>query len=150
MLSDPMTNIEFYVLGDQARRQHDVFVCELIERAWCAHKRVHLHCLDQDMLESMDEILWTFHDISFIPHAILGSPEAAMAPVTLGCVEPNVDAIDTLFNLHSEVPTFFSQFEQVIETTGHDEHTRSLARARYRYYKDRGYPLATHQGQARA
>ncbi len=141
-----MTNVDFHVLSAQVRRQHDVFVCELVERLWQAGRRVHLHCLDQDMVESLDELLWTFHDTSFIPHAILSSPEAAQAPVTLGCTEPVGEPSDTLFNLHVEVPEFFSQFERVIETTGHDEHSRQLARTRYRFYKDRGYPLATHQG----
>ena len=54
--------------------------------------------------------------------------------------------MDTLVNLHPEVPGFFSQFERVIETTGHDDHTRQLARERYRFYKDRGYLLAMHHG----
>jgi DNA polymerase III subunit chi len=143
-----MTNIDFHVLPPQARRQHDIFVCELVERAWQAGRRVHVHCLDQDMVESLDELLWTFHDTSFIPHAVLGSPEAAHAAVTLGATLSGLETIDTLFNLHSEVPGFFSQFERVVETTGHDDHTRQLARERYRFYKDRGYPLATHQGSA--
>jgi DNA polymerase III subunit chi len=141
-----MTTVDFHVCAAQARRQHDIFVCELIERHWKAGRRVHVHCLDQDMVEALDELLWTYHDTSFIPHAVLHSAEAAHAPITLGCTETGIDAMDTLFNLHVEVPGFFSQFERVIETTGHDEHTRQLARGRYRFYKDRGYQLATHQG----
>lgn len=143
-----MTTIDFHVFSAQARRQHDIFVCELIERSLQAGRRVHVHCLDQDMVEGLDELLWTFHDTSFIPHATLDSAQAAHAIVTLGCAELGIDAMDTLFNLHIEVPGFFSQFERVIETTGHDDHGRALARARYRFYKDRGYQLATHQGTA--
>lgn len=142
-----MTSIEFHVLQAQTRRQHDIFVCEIVERTWQAGRSVHVHCLDQDMVEGLDELLWTFHDTSFIPHAVITSSEAANAAVTLGCSEPGA-AFDTLVNLHVEVPSFFSQYERVIETTGHDDHTRQLARERYRFYKDRGYPLATQQGPA--
>jgi DNA polymerase-3 subunit chi len=66
--------------------------------------------------------------------------------VVLGTSAAAPAGMDTLINLHVEVPGFFSQFEQVLETTGHDSHTRQLARERYRFYKDRGYPLNTRQG----
>ena len=141
-----MTSIDFHVLPAQARRQHDVCVCELVERAWQAGRQVYVHCLDEDMAASLDELLWTFHDTSFVPHALAGSPDAAHAKVLLGCAQAPPESMDTLVNLHAEVPGFFSQFERVIETTGHDDHTRQLARERYRFYKDRGYLLATHNG----
>ena len=64
----------------------------------------------------------------------------------LGSAPAAPEGMDTLVNLHPEVPGFFSQFERVIETTGHDDHTRQLARERYRFYKDRGYLLAMHHG----
>ncbi len=141
-----MTSIDFHVLPAQARRQHDVCVCELVERAWQAGRQIYVHCLDEDMATSFDELLWTFHDTSFVPHALAGSTDAPHAKVLLGCAEMAPESMDTLVNLHAEVPGFFSQFERVIETTGHDDHTRQLARERYRFYKDRGYLLATHNG----
>jgi DNA polymerase-3 subunit chi len=141
-----MTSIDFHVLPAQARRQHDVCVCELVERAWQAGRQVYVHCLDEDMATGLDELLWTFHDTSFVPHALAGSADATHAKVLLGCAGTAPESMDTLVNLHPEVPGFFSQFERVIETTGHDDHTRQLARERYRFYKDRGYLLATHNG----
>lgn len=140
-----MTSIEFHILPDQARRQHDICVCELIERTWQAGRQVYVHCLDDDMAASLDELLWTFHDTSFVPHARADAAEAAHAGVILGSTPQAPDSMDVLVNLHPEVPGFFSQFEQVIETTGHDDHSRQQARERYRFYKDRGYQLATRQ-----
>jgi DNA polymerase-3 subunit chi len=141
-----MTKIDFHVLPAQARRLHDMYVCELVEQAFRAGRRVHVHCLDDDMLAAMDELLWTFHDTSFVPHALAGSAEAPDVPVVLAAsLEPPAGA-EVLVNLHDEVPPFFSRFEQVIETTGEDERSRALARGRYRFYKDRGYPIATVNG----
>jgi DNA polymerase-3 subunit chi len=98
------------------------------------------------MLAAMDELLWTFHDTSFVPHALAGSAEAPDVPVVLAAsLDPPAGA-EVLVNLHDEVPPFFSRFEQVIETTGEDERSRALARGRYRFYKDRGYPIATVNG----
>lgn len=141
-----MTSIDFHVWPEETRRQHDVRVCELVERAWQSGREIYIHCLDEDMARGFDELLWTFHDTSFVPHALAGTPEASQVKVVLGTSVAAPDGMDTLVNLHVEVPGFFSQFEQVLETTGHDPHTRQLARERYRFYKDRGYPLNTHQG----
>ncbi len=138
-----MTRIDFHVLPAQGRRRHDVYVCELVQQAFRDGRRVHVHCLDDDMLTAFDELLWTFYDTSFVPHAVAGSPGAAEAPVLLDAsLEPPATA-DLLINLHVEVPPFFSQFEQVVETTGEDEQAKALARGRYKFYKDRGYPIAT-------
>ena len=77
-----------------------------------------------------------------MPHAVLGSAAAASVAVTLGVGEEVPDIAGVLVNLHPEVPPFFSQFEQVIETTGADENTKTRARQRYKFYKDRGYSIA--------
>lgn len=138
-----MTKIDFHVLPTQGRRQHDVYVCELVQQAFHDGRRVHVHCLDDDMVTTLDELLWTFHDTSFVPHAVAGTPEAAAAPVLLAASLDAPASADLLVNLHVEVPPFFSQFEQVVETTGEDEQAKVLARGRYKFYKDRGYPIAT-------
>ncbi|MGD9600436.1 MAG: DNA polymerase III subunit chi [Gammaproteobacteria bacterium] len=143
-----MTGIEFHVLPEQGRRQHDVRICELIEQAWRRGRHVYVHCLDGDMAASLDELLWTFHDTSFVPHALSGTDESTHAPVILGASLAAPDGMDVLVNLHPEVPPFFGQFDQVIESTGFDAHTRQQARQRYRFYKDRGYPLTTHSAEA--
>jgi len=138
-----MTKIDFHVLPAQGRRQHDFYVCELVQDAFRAGRRVHIHCLDDDMVTALDDLLWTFHDTSFIPHAVAGSPDAATVPVLLAASAAPPEVADLLVNLHVDVPPFFSQFEQVIETTGADDHAKALARGRYKFYKDRGYPIAT-------
>ena len=138
-----MTRVDFHVLPTQPRRQHDVYVCQLVERAWRAGQRVHVHCLDRDMLEALDDLLWTFSDTSFLPHAAVDIEAAAATPVTLGCANSLPAEASVLVNLDVAVPPFFSQFERVIETTGSDEHEKAQARQRYRFYKDRGYPIET-------
>ncbi|MBI2799943.1 MAG: DNA polymerase III subunit chi [Gammaproteobacteria bacterium] len=140
-----MTSVYFHIVPAQAKRQHDVFVCQLIEREWQTGRTVHVHCCDDTMVASFDDLLWTFRDTSFVPHAIVGASDASGVRVMLGCANHSPATHDTLVNLHPEIPAFFSQFERVIETTGHDDNTRQLARERYRFYKDRGYALATHQ-----
>jgi len=138
-----MTRIDFHVLKTQGRRPHDVYVCELVQQAFQDGRRVHIHCLDEDMVTALDDLLWTFHDTSFVPHAVAGSADETAAPVLLAASLAAPATADLLVNLHVDVPPFFSQFEQVVETTGEDDRAKALARTRYKFYKDRGYPIAT-------
>jgi DNA polymerase-3 subunit chi len=50
-----------------------------------------------------------------------------------------------LINLAAEVPEFFSRYERVAEVVDADAVRREQSRERYRFYRDRGYKLNTHQ-----
>jgi len=49
-----------------------------------------------------------------------------------------------LINLRAEQPPYFSRFERLIEIVSLDDEDRRLARERYRFYRERGYPLDSH------
>jgi DNA polymerase-3 subunit chi len=138
-----MTRVDFYVIEEATPRRHMVLVCRLAEKAWRQGHQVHIHCDDAAAAAELDGCLWTFKDISFIPHG--GPDEAHEVPVTLahGGAAPPANA-DLLINLGVEVPDFFSRFERVIETTGGDPTARRAARERYRFYRHRGYSLDSH------
>ena len=59
-------------------------------------------------------------------------------------VEPDGPS-DVLVNLANDIPAFFSRFNRVAELVAGDDTQREAARARYRFYKDRGYTLNTHK-----
>ncbi len=138
-----MAHVDFHVLPAQDRRRHDIYVCGLVQRAWRDGRRVHLHCHDEQMLENFDDLLWTFHDTSFVPHAVAGSAEADAAPVLLSVSLDAPSTTDLLINLHLEVPPFFARFAQIVETTGEDARSKAFARLRYKFYRERGCPIAT-------
>jgi DNA polymerase-3 subunit chi len=49
-----------------------------------------------------------------------------------------------MINLAAEVPAFFSRFERVLEVVDGDASRRAQSRSRFKFYRDRGYELATH------
>ena len=67
------------------------------------------------------------------------------APVRIGHAAPPDGFDDLLLNLADEVPAFFSKFERVAEIVGGDAAAKANARERFRFYRDRGYELETHQ-----
>ena len=51
-----------------------------------------------------------------------------------------------MINLAAEVPEFFSRYQRVAEVVDGHAERRERSRDRYRFYRDRGYKLNTHQG----
>lgn len=141
-----MTKVDFYILQSGSREQT---ACKLIEKAYSLGHRIYVHTGSEDQVNKIDNLLWTFRAGSFIPHqcyqADADQTEANKeTPVQIGAHEaPDIDS-DVLVNLATEVPLFFSRFQRVAELIGTDDTTKTQGRERYRFYKDRGYQLETH------
>ena len=69
---------------------------------------------------------------------------AAVTPVLIDTVGDNPLHDEFLINLHSEWPACFSRFQRLAEIVCTDDADRREARARYKFYRDRGYEIRTH------
>lgn len=139
-----MTRIDFYVLQSGPPGAGHAVACRLTEKAYQLGHRVYVHTADADQAEAIDELLWTFRPGSFVPHRLCEAGED-FAPVLIGHGEAPEIRPDVLINLSGEVPLFFSRFERVAEVVEAEEPQRASARERFRFYRERGYELATHE-----
>ena len=57
---------------------------------------------------------------------------------------------DILINLREDTPACFSRFGRLLEVLGGDTAALQAARERFRFYRDRGYPLQHHDLRHRA
>lgn len=139
-----MTQVDFYILQDGQPAARPLFTCRLTEKAFKQGHQIYINTASGQQLQQLDDLLWTFRDGSFLPHAVYAAGASDNAPILLGhAVEPDGPS-DVLVNLSSEVPPFFSRFSRVAELVDGDATRMDAARERYRYYKDRGYTLNTH------
>ena len=138
-----MTQVDFYILEEKAPRSRALFACRLAEKAFGLGHRVYLHTGSEGAARELDDLLWTFRDGSFLPHVLAGDGEDA--PVHIGHGTEPGEGFHLLINLGPEVPSFFSRFERVAEVVDGDETQKARGRERFRFYKDRGYPLETHK-----
>lgn len=144
-----MTRVDFYVLEDDAEQAREHFACRLVEKAFRLKHTVYLHAASPAEARRLDGLLWTWSDRSFLPHVLAGpdlhADLAAATPVQIGAGnEPGFEA-ELMVNLDVAVPLFFSRFDRVAEIVGGSEGERTLARERFRFYRDRGYALETHR-----
>lgn len=139
-----MTRVDFYILNDNATDARQRFVCRLAEKAWLQGNKVYIHTGDPALSSRIDEMLWTFSQGSFVPHGLDNDPAADEVDIHIGHGDEPRHHDEVLINLSSEVPLFFSRFQRVAEIIDGDENQRQQGRERFRFYRERGYPLESH------
>jgi DNA polymerase-3 subunit chi len=143
-----VTQVDFYILESDSDDARLRLACRLVEKATQLDHHVFLHAASDHEAAALDELLWTFSQGSFIPHRVVRETLDAppLEPVLIGVnQQPGPGRWDTLINLAADVPEFFSRYERVAEVVDANAARREQSRQRYRFYRDRGYPLSTHQ-----
>lgn len=145
-----MTRIDFYIIEDGSEVATETFICRLTEKAWSQNNAVYIHAMDEQHAAKYDELLWTFAEESFVPHQLIENEttQLNLKNILIGhpaTEETPTNCHDVLINLNHDTPSFFSQFDRVAEIVTSDETSRSKARERYQFYRDRGYALETHK-----
>lgn len=145
-----MTRVDFYILPEQAPTPGDplAVACRLCDKAAAARQTIYVYAPDATAADTLDSMLWSFRQGGFITHerwtdsARLDPPLPA---VLIGADPPPDSHQQVMINLGHEIPPFFSRFERVLEMVHGDIEAREHGRARYRFYRDRGYALETHE-----
>lgn len=134
-----MTQIYFYS-GSVNKLQT---ACRLCAKALQQNMKILIYTPDATLLKQLDELLWTFSPTSFIPHCHIHEDSALVSatPAILSDRIPPDMPFDVLLNLHREQPPSFDQFNRLIEIADNSPEDKQVARERYRFYKDAGYPL---------
>ena len=134
-----MTEVEFHQLDDTDREGRDRYACLLAHRCYQRGRRVHIQVRDAVHAAALDQLLWSFRDNSFLPHITCDAP--GDAPVAIGYGSQSPRSHDVLVNLADQIPEHFGQFSQVYEIVIDEAEARGASRARYRFYRDRGFNL---------
>ncbi|HEY9547366.1 MAG TPA: DNA polymerase III subunit chi [Solimonas sp.] len=144
-----MTRIDFYILpeGGGPGGSPVMTACKLCDKATAGGHRVYAHVPDPVTAEDLDGALWSFQQGGFLAHERYdGEPlDEPLPSVLIGAVEPPETHHGVMLNLGLEVPDWFSRFERVLEIVAADAEGRAKSRERYKFYRDRGYELATHK-----
>ena len=139
-----MTRIDFYILKAGSRGNRFTLAARLAEKAYRQGHRVLIVVPDEEQQRHMDRLLWTLRDISFLPHGLLHQADPRLNPILVGLDDAG-DEQDVLINLRPEVPEYFSRFERVAECVDDDGEVRRSGRRRYKFYREHGYPLHSHE-----
>lgn len=135
-----MTRIDFY--SNAADKL--ATACRIVAKGYALEHRVVVACPDPEIAQRIDRMLWSSPPTGFIPHCGSGDPLAPLTPVIIDCRDEEPLHDQVLVNLKAEWPPYFGRFERLIEIVTGDEEDRAQARARYKFYRDRGYEIRNH------
>lgn len=135
-----MTQIDFYTNSDDKIAT----ACRIVMKGYAAGRKIIAVCSDADMAQRLDRMLWTTPATGFIPHCSSRDPLAAVTPIVIDTTGADPVHDEVLVNLCDEWPPLFGRFERLIEIVTLDDEDRQRARTRYKFYRDRGYDIRTH------
>jgi DNA polymerase-3 subunit chi len=143
-----MTEVSFHFNVPDAL----AYTCRLLRKATRQGARVTVTG-EGAALAGLDRALWSFDPIEFIPHVLLrrGEPVAERLRTTPVCLAEDLAGAlhhDVLVNLGAVPPSGFESYARMIEIVSTDEPERAAARARWKHYVARGYPIERHEVSA--
>lgn len=133
----------FYILNEVTCKARDLYVCRIIEKAYINNHSIYVHVANLEEAQNFDTQLWTFRDISFIPHEMYNRTVNSTVPVLIGYDSEIALTKDMLINLAIAVPIFYQQFNHIIEVVYNDAAVKAAARKRYQVYQNAGYKIET-------
>jgi DNA polymerase-3 subunit chi len=137
-----MPQVNFYILHTLVKPEKARFACQLTDKAWQQGYRIYLQTNSLIEAQQLDDLLWTFKQDSFIPHGVDSGVLHSNVPVYIGYQQEYRQEMDLLINLTEVVLPHYQQFKRIAEIV--EETARESGRVRYRFYRDQGCDLLSH------
>lgn len=134
-----MTEVGFYHLTRTPLvRALPMLLEKIIERGF----RVVLLAGSPERVASLNEVLWTYEQRSWLPHGTAGDGASEAQPIFLTFDEDNPNDAKVLVTVDGMEPGFLSSFDRVIDMfDGQDDQAVAEARKRWKNHRDNGLKL---------
>ncbi|MHC8441217.1 MAG: DNA polymerase III subunit chi [Candidatus Eutrophobiaceae bacterium] len=136
---------DFYIPPASERSFLD-FACKLSDRIRRTGLRLHLHAANEEQAHSLDQLLWSFSPLSFMPHQLLQAKQTPEERMTIGFHANAIpDHSEAIINLAASLPDalfFFSRIAELIFQE--DDCLKQAAREHWKQYKTRGIEVHNH------
>ena len=122
------------------------YACRLARKAVGSGAKVVL-VADAGAVAQLDADLWALSATDFLPHCVATGAGAMQSHSPVVLVTHAAQAPEhtgVLVNLTDTVPDGFERFDRLIEVVSTDADDRNIARGRWRYYTEQGYPITRH------
>lgn len=143
----------YYIPSSDDAKARQMCACRLAEKAYQQKLKVYIYAATQEEVTAIDTQLWTFRDISFIPHSINTFATGTQAPIELppviiGTTAPPDAAEykkDVLINLTQAIPDCHNDFPHLIEIIDNDDTAKLEASKHKEYYATSGYIILNYE-----
>ena len=140
-----MTEVLFYILEhNHLPKAQELQSCELIERFYQEKRRVYVQLATYEEASKFNSQLWTFADISFVPHELVDQ-FTGNAPVVIGYGQDLEAKLprEVLINLTQAIPPCYQEFELLVEIVPNEAQAKAAARERFKIYRQQQLEIKT-------
>lgn len=138
------TRVDFYLLQGTNLQSIQLFCCRLAEKAWKLGNTVFVRTEDEQQVQHLDNLMWTYSDGSFLPHTRYDDAQNAETPIVIGTKTVPIQDYDLMINLASDIPDQDNHYSRIVEILNEDKTIKAQGRMRYTQYDKNSYPLNHH------
>jgi len=128
----------FYILN--AENDTEGSICKIIKRYFELNNTILVSSKNKILLESINKLLWTFEQLSFIPHSTDKRYDSNTNIILVETGYKNDSIVkkdyNVFINLDDEVKTDYHNHEIIVELVDTNEDKKKIAREKYFYYKN--------------
>lgn len=142
-----ITQVDFYVFQQSQEDYPWQFMCKLIEKIYKKNLPLWVYCASFTQAQTLDNLLWTYDDTSFLPHTLQSAEPNTQAPIVISDPSyppPSPMHSKVLFNLSETIPVFDQPFSRIVEIVLPHAPSKAKSREIFRAYQRQGYSIKTH------
>jgi len=128
----------FYILN--AEDDTESSICKIIKKHYELKNAILVSSKDKTLIESINKLLWTFEQLSFIPHSTDKKYDSFTNIILVETGYKNDSILkkdyNVFINLDDEVKTDYHDHEIIVELVKTNEDKKKIAREKYLYYKN--------------
>jgi len=144
-----MSRVDFYLLQSRTPNAKLNVACRLANKVYQSGMTGLIRVPDAATAKQLDDLLWTYDQSSFIPHSLDDDlPRPGRPPIVISHLSQCDYDRDVLISLLEQVPEDHAHFDRIAEVVGAEAEEKARARDRYRFYRDQGCQLETHEMSA--
>ena len=136
--------IQFVITNDDLKNTMNL-ISKLIHFYYKNKNKILVLFDSQSECELLDEILWSYDEISFTPHNIYNKANLSLAPVLISYKDliPPISRYNMLINFSDIVLNQYSRFTEISEIVMPDANRKIVSRNHYKFYKNCGLEVTT-------
>ena len=133
----------FYILNKAEDLK--ISVCKIIKEYYKKKYKIFVSSRSDNLVNELNNLLWTFEQISFIPHCTTKNYDKN-SPILLSGKDSfpktiNLKEYDVWLNLDDEMEENYTDFEIILEIVSQNEEERMLSRKRYLNYQNNNFEV---------
>ena len=98
---------------------------KLLESVIAKGNNVHILCENDEQIKTLDDYLWTYEQLSFLPHATYKDDLVEKQPIVLSINDNNLNNASVLVLTEPKLPQNFSKFSKGIYISDVAENDKS-------------------------